>query len=185
MTRMHRCTGDSWSFIQMDVLSRPLEEVISQASRSDTQTNSMCSLRHQEAAALPQIPCGCLSSSFKRAEPNLFSEGPHSSLSDLILSFAAQTGLLRAWEKFFMVIWHMTSTWQNLTHPPECVPTSTQPFLSFLLISCFVSAWYCPRKMLHFWWDVLKNSLKLARRVSIMLCTMSTMSVNRCLAYIN
>lgn len=144
MTRMHQCTSDSWSFIQMDVPSRPLEEGISQASRSDTQTNSICSLRHQEAAALLQIPCGCLSSSFKSAEPNLSSEGPHSGLSDLILSFTAQTGQLRAWEKFIMGIWHMTSTWQNLTHPPECVPTSTQPFLSFLLISCLVSAQYCP-----------------------------------------
>lgn len=139
VARKHQCTNDSWSFIQMDVPSRPVEEGVSQASGSDTQTNSICPLRHQEAAALLQVPCGCLSSSLQRAEPNLSSERPHSGLSDLILSFTAQTGQIRAWAKFIMGIWHMTSTWQNLTHPPECVPTSTQQFLSFLLISCFVS----------------------------------------------
>lgn len=49
-------------------------------------------------------------------------------LSDLILSFAAQTGPPGAWERFVMGIWKMTGTWQNVTRPSDCVRTSSPRF---------------------------------------------------------
>lgn len=136
---MWKCTSDSWSFIHTDVPAGPLEGKASRRHPDQIRkTDSICSLRHQPVRKRRlhfRFPAECLSSSFKEAEPSLSLEEPHFGLSDLILSFTAQTGPLRAGEEVVMGIWHMTSTWQNVTRPSDCVLTSSRRFLSFLLIT--------------------------------------------------
>lgn len=129
MSRMWKCTADSW----------PLDRRRLGGIRITF--DSICSLWHQPGSS------GSTSESLqtcellvRKAEPDVPLEEPRLGRSDLIFSFAAQTGPFAAWERFVMGIRKMTGTWQNVTRPSDCVRTSSWRFLSFLLISWFVSA---------------------------------------------